>query len=63
MRYCKQQQTDFQQPMDSQPPASTEAYAETSQYVCALTYDALDVQRIITSVQDNAAGAISVFIG
>jgi len=45
------------------PPSSTEAHAETSQYVCSLTYRALDAQTIISSVQDDAAGAVAVFIG
>jgi hypothetical protein len=45
------------------PPASVEADIETSQYVCALTYNTLDAQKIISSVQDDAAGAVAVFIG
>ncbi|KAF9535422.1 molybdenum cofactor synthesis 2 [Crepidotus variabilis] len=49
--------------MDSRPPASIEAYLETAQHVCALTYNHLDTQRIISSVEDHGAGAIAVFIG
>jgi len=45
------------------PPSSTEARAETSQYVCSLTYHVLDAPTVISSVQDDAAGAVAVFIG
>jgi hypothetical protein len=38
-------------------------YVETSQYICALTYNHLNTQRIINSVRDDAAGATVVFIG
>lgn len=53
--------------MDPRSPASVEAHAETfvgaTHHTCALTYNYLDSQKIIASVQDNGAGAVAVFIG
>ncbi|KAF8971359.1 molybdenum cofactor synthesis 2 [Flammula alnicola] len=45
------------------PAASIDAFFETPKITCALTYTRLDVQRIIASVQDGAAGATAIFIG
>jgi len=43
--------------------ASVAAHFQSSQGVCALTYDPLDVDLIIKSVGDDGAGATAVFIG
>ena len=48
---------DYCLEMDFRQPASIEAYVESAQHVCALTYNYLDPQRIINSVQDDGAGA------
>lgn len=45
------------------PAASVEAFLLTPAGCCALTYEPLSSQNIISFVQDNAAGAIAVFIG
>ncbi|RPD55815.1 molybdenum cofactor synthesis 2 [Lentinus tigrinus ALCF2SS1-6] len=49
--------------MASTPPASVEARLDIPEGTCALTYEPLDVQAIINSVTDDAAGATAVFIG
>jgi molybdopterin synthase catalytic subunit len=45
------------------PSASVDAYLETSEGICALTHQALNVDQIIKSVGDHGAGATCVFIG
>ncbi|RDX55775.1 molybdenum cofactor synthesis 2 [Lentinus brumalis] len=49
--------------MASTPSASIEARLDIPEGTCALTYEHLDVQAIIQSVTDDAAGATAVFIG
>lgn len=49
--------------MTSPPSQSVDAFLESSQTICALSYDRLDVQSIISSVHDEAAGATAIFIG
>ncbi|KAI0375080.1 molybdenum cofactor synthesis 2 [Pilatotrama ljubarskyi] len=49
--------------MASSPSASVEARLDIPEGTCALTYEPLDVQAIITSVADDGAGATAVFIG
>ncbi|KAF8168153.1 molybdenum cofactor synthesis 2 [Crassisporium funariophilum] len=44
-------------------PASVDAFLESPQAICALTHDRIDVQAVIASVQDDAAGATATFIG
>src|ERR1700676_5177045 len=44
------------------PSASVDAYLETSEGICALTHQALNVDQIIKSVGDHGAGATCVFI-
>jgi molybdopterin synthase catalytic subunit len=43
--------------------ASVDAFLESPHAICALTYRPLDVQSIIASVHDEAAGATAIFIG
>jgi hypothetical protein len=43
--------------------ASVEARLETEHGLAVLTYDTLNTQAIISSVGDDSAGAIAVFIG
>ncbi|KAI0068247.1 molybdenum cofactor synthesis 2 [Artomyces pyxidatus] len=43
--------------------ASVEGRLDTPNGTCVLTYEPLDAQQIIASVQDDAAGAIATFIG
>ncbi|KAI0322658.1 molybdenum cofactor synthesis 2 [Amylostereum chailletii] len=43
--------------------ASIEGRLTTDDGVCVLTYEPLDVNKIISSVADDAAGATAVFIG
>jgi hypothetical protein len=46
------------------PPASTSGRQVTDAGdILELTYDTLDSETIIKSVQDNGAGAVAVFIG
>lgn len=45
------------------PPASSAAKLKIPEGTFALTYDKLDSEAIIQSVQDDTAGAIAVFIG
>ena len=45
------------------PPASSATKLEIAEGTFALTYDKLDSEAIIQSVQDDTAGAIAVFIG
>ncbi|KAI0756911.1 molybdenum cofactor synthesis 2 [Daedaleopsis nitida] len=45
------------------PSASVEARLNIPEGICVLTYRPLDIQAIITSVGDDAAGATAVFIG
>ena len=45
------------------PSASIEARLEIPEGTCVLTYQPLDVQTVIRSVGDDAAGATAVFIG
>ena len=45
------------------PPTSIAAELRTPEGTFVLTYDKLDSEAIIQSVQDDAAGAIAVFIG
>ena len=45
------------------PPASVAAEFQIPEGTFVLTYDKLDSEAIIRSVQDDAAGAIAVFIG
>ena len=45
------------------PSASVEARLEIPEGACSLTYQALDVEEIISSVGDDGAGATAVFIG
>ena len=42
---------------------SVEALLESPQAICTLTYKSLDVQNIMASVHDEAAGATAIFIG
>ena len=49
--------------MATTPSASVEARLDIPEGTCALTYESLDVQAIIQSVADDAAGATAVFIG
>ncbi|KAF8202884.1 Molybdopterin biosynthesis MoaE, partial [Pholiota molesta] len=49
--------------MSLTPEASVDAFLETPQVMCAITYTPLDAQSIIASVQDGRAGATAVFIG
>lgn len=49
--------------MSLKPDASLDASLHTDQVGCVLTHTDLDVQSIIASVQDGAAGATAVFIG
>ncbi|TFK41212.1 molybdenum cofactor synthesis 2 [Crucibulum laeve] len=48
--------------MDLPPSTSVEATFEIPEGICVLSYS-LNVQQIIQSVQDDAAGATAVFIG
>lgn len=41
---------------------SVEAELQIPEGICALSYH-LDVDKVIKSVQDNAAGATAIFIG
>jgi molybdopterin synthase catalytic subunit len=45
------------------PEVSVDAFLDTPRIKCFLTYQPLDVQSIIASVQDVSAGAIATFIG
>jgi len=45
------------------PPASVATQLEVPEGTFVLTYDKLDSEAIILSVQDDTAGAIAVFIG
>lgn len=45
------------------PPASVAAKLEIPEGTFVLTYDKLNSERIIRSVQEDTAGAIAVFIG
>ncbi|KDR84937.1 hypothetical protein GALMADRAFT_107441, partial [Galerina marginata CBS 339.88] len=45
------------------PAASIEASLRGPEVDCALTYERLDVPKIVASVQDVAAGATAIFIG
>ena len=45
------------------PPASAAAKLEIPEGVFVLTYDKLDSEAILRSAQDDAAGAIAVFVG
>ena len=58
---------DMNAPSDSEPslshPASVTTKLEIPEGTFALTYDKLDSEAIIRSVQDDTAGAIAVFIG
>ena len=45
------------------PSTSVAARLEIPEGTFVLTYDKLDSETIIQSVQDHAAGAIAVFIG
>ena len=45
------------------PPASIAAELQIPEGTFVLTYDKLDSEAIIRSVQDDTAGAIAVFIG
>lgn len=49
--------------MSLRPESSVDASLHTEQVSCVLTHSDLDVQCIIASVQDGAAGATAVFIG
>ncbi|KAI0801182.1 molybdenum cofactor synthesis 2 [Fomes fomentarius] len=49
--------------MSSFPSASVEARLDIAEGSCALTYQPLDVQAIMQSVGDDAAGATAIFIG
>ncbi|KAI0048369.1 molybdenum cofactor synthesis 2 [Auriscalpium vulgare] len=49
--------------VDLPSSASVEGRLETSDGLCVLTYKPLDASLITTSVQDDAAGAVAVFIG
>ncbi|KAF8078673.1 molybdenum cofactor synthesis 2 [Lyophyllum atratum] len=49
--------------MSLSPSTSVEASIRIPQGVCGLSYTPLDVAQIIQSVQDDSAGATSVFIG
>lgn len=44
-------------------PQSVDVFVESPQAICALTHRRLDVQSIIASVHDEAAGATAIFIG
>ena len=45
------------------PPSSVAAKLEIPEGTFVLTYNKLDSEAIIRSVQDDTAGAIAVFIG
>jgi len=45
------------------PPASVAAKLQITEGTFVLTYDKLDSEAIIRSVQDDTAGAIAAFIG
>ena len=45
------------------PPASVATELQIPEGTFVLTYDKLDSEAIIRSVQDDTAGAIAVFIG
>ena len=45
------------------PPASTAAKLEIPEGIFVLTFDKLDSEAVIQSVQDDTAGATAVFIG
>jgi len=45
------------------PPASVAAKLQIPEGTFVLTYDKLDSEAIIRSVQDDTAGAIAAFIG
>ncbi|KAH7925212.1 molybdenum cofactor synthesis 2 [Leucogyrophana mollusca] len=45
------------------PSTSTEARSEIPEGICVLTYNPLNTEEIIRSVQDDGAGATAVFIG
>ena len=45
------------------PPASVAAKLEIPEGAFFLTYDKLDSEAILRSVQDDAAGATAMFIG
>lgn len=49
--------------MEGAPPSSTSEHTITDEGECRLTYEPLDVQSIIKSVGDDAAGGTAVFIG
>jgi len=49
--------------MSLTPSASIEATLTIPEGTSKLSYTALDVEQIIKSVQDDAAGAVAVFIG
>lgn len=49
--------------MSSTNVASVEGRLETTDGMCVLTYEPLDAQQITASVQDDAAGAVAIFIG
>ena len=53
--------SDSESPLN--PPASIAAKLEIPEGAFVLTYDKLDSEAIIQSVQDDTAGAIAVFIG
>ncbi|KAH7916563.1 Molybdopterin biosynthesis MoaE [Hygrophoropsis aurantiaca] len=55
--------SDFRFTSMSVPNTSVEARAEISEGVCVLTYNPLNTNDIIQSVQNDGAGAIAVFIG
>jgi len=43
--------------------ASVNAAATTAEGMCSLSYEPLDVDRVIKTVQDDTAGATAIFIG
>lgn len=50
--------------MDNQTPAaSVDKTQKFEQGICVLTHEPLDIQSIVSSVSDNAAGATALFIG
>ncbi len=49
--------------MSAFPSASVEARLDIAEGTCALTYQPLDIQAIMQSVGDDAAGATAIFIG
>lgn len=55
--------TNMHQAMALSPLASASASLTLPEAECILTYDPLDASKIITSVQDDGAGATAVFIG